>query len=347
MTEHKNTKDIFFAAANGYNGFRSNFDKIFIPEEYEKIYVIKGGPGTGKSTLMRRISNVFSGKLYSCEILCSSDPKSLDGLILQINNKKIAILDGTSPHVYEPKYIGAVEEIINLGAYFDYSSLKRNKDEIVKLSCEKKRNYDQAYFELSICGKIRQYIYNIFDNMAVYNSAEINFNEYIKEYNTENQIQQSSPYLFGSFSKNGYQKLDIPVTSKRIVSISGDGMTEHYLMSRIHDHLLKNKLGFTSYESPLSSSLFDVIETDSTIFATTDKNEGIDSSKSITLKKFSDDYFNLTKMYSYVLSRAKDSFNNAAINHFALESIYSANVDFSGIEDITSTIITDINYVLS
>ena len=33
----------FFAAANGYSGFRSYFDKIFNPKDYDAIYILKGG----------------------------------------------------------------------------------------------------------------------------------------------------------------------------------------------------------------------------------------------------------------------------------------------------------------
>ena len=34
----------YFGAANGYRGFRSNFDKIFSPKSYSKLFIIKGGP---------------------------------------------------------------------------------------------------------------------------------------------------------------------------------------------------------------------------------------------------------------------------------------------------------------
>ena len=43
----------FFASANGYTGFRSYFDEIFDSRDYTAIYVLKGGPGTGKSTLLK------------------------------------------------------------------------------------------------------------------------------------------------------------------------------------------------------------------------------------------------------------------------------------------------------
>ena len=41
----------YFAAANSYEGFISFFDNIFNSEKFDRIYVIKGGPGTGKTVM--------------------------------------------------------------------------------------------------------------------------------------------------------------------------------------------------------------------------------------------------------------------------------------------------------
>lgn len=49
---------------------------------------------------------------------CSSDTSSLDGIVLK--HSGTAILDGTSPHTTDPAYPGAVEEIINMGDFFQY-----------------------------------------------------------------------------------------------------------------------------------------------------------------------------------------------------------------------------------
>ena len=44
----------YFAAANTAAGFLSWFDDIFDPRSLDYIYIIKGGSGTGKSTLMKK-----------------------------------------------------------------------------------------------------------------------------------------------------------------------------------------------------------------------------------------------------------------------------------------------------
>lgn len=74
------TEKHYFAAANTSAGFVSFFDALFDPKQLKKIYILKGGPGVGKSTLMKNAAlaaqkNGFHPIFYHC----SSDPKSLDG----------------------------------------------------------------------------------------------------------------------------------------------------------------------------------------------------------------------------------------------------------------------------
>ena len=49
----KNKEIHLFAAANTSGGFVSLFDNAFCRDGVSKIYILKGGPGCGKSTLMK------------------------------------------------------------------------------------------------------------------------------------------------------------------------------------------------------------------------------------------------------------------------------------------------------
>ncbi len=145
----------FFAASNSSNGFVSYFEKIFSPESLDKIYIIKGGPGTGKSYLMRYIGKKAEQLGYTVEyFLCSSDTNSLDGIL--ITELKTAMIDGTAPHMTDPIYPGAVEEIINLGEFFDISALTLQKDKIMGLIHAKKELYRRAYAFLGCAGSMRR-----------------------------------------------------------------------------------------------------------------------------------------------------------------------------------------------
>ena len=76
------TEQTYFAALNGGKGFVSFFDDIFSP--LDRVYIIKGGPGTGKSKLMRDIAAEAVNKAYTVEYFCcSADPDSLDGIIIK------------------------------------------------------------------------------------------------------------------------------------------------------------------------------------------------------------------------------------------------------------------------
>ena len=46
----------WFLAANTANGFYSLYDELEQPGAASKIWYIKGGPGNGKSTFMRRVA---------------------------------------------------------------------------------------------------------------------------------------------------------------------------------------------------------------------------------------------------------------------------------------------------
>ena len=90
----------FFLGANSGRGFQSLFDRFCAPENYRDLLVLKGGPGAGKSTMMRKIGAAMEERGEQVEYLyCSGDPQSLDGV--HIPRIKTAIVDGTAPHVVE------------------------------------------------------------------------------------------------------------------------------------------------------------------------------------------------------------------------------------------------------
>lgn len=135
-----------FPGAVTAQGFYS-FYHYMIQQNANHIFVLKGGPGVGKSTFMKKIGQTMLDRGYDIEYhCCSSDNGSIDGVV--IPNLKIALLDGTAPHIVDPKNPGAVDEIVNLGEYWDEAMIKQSKKEI--LSCNLKVNgyFQRAYFAL-------------------------------------------------------------------------------------------------------------------------------------------------------------------------------------------------------
>ncbi len=86
-----------FPGGNTSQGFFSYYDYILRQEEATRIICIKGGPGVGKSTFMKKIGEEMQDRGYEVEYMhCSSDNYSLDGVV--IPTIKVALLDGTAPH---------------------------------------------------------------------------------------------------------------------------------------------------------------------------------------------------------------------------------------------------------
>ncbi len=148
----------YFAAANTAKGFVSWFDDIFSPTAVDYTYIIKGGSGTGKSTLMKTAAAVAAGQGGEVEYFhCSSDPSSLDGVIITLRDgKKISMLDGTAPHTYDPKYPGVCDEIINLGGYWDKRILEKSHDKVISLSKKKSKLFSEAYEDFSAAGVLTE-----------------------------------------------------------------------------------------------------------------------------------------------------------------------------------------------
>lgn len=119
-------KQVYFLGGVSPDGFFSKFiEQIKAPGFY--TYILKGGPGTGKSTLMKKVAEAFSDHPVTL-YYCSSDTSSLDAVIIE--DKKIIIVDGTAPHVFEALYPGASQEIINLGEFWDGEKLKNHSSTI-------------------------------------------------------------------------------------------------------------------------------------------------------------------------------------------------------------------------
>ena len=143
----------YFLGANAPGGFYSLYPQLIPPEQARAVYILKGGPGCGKSTLMRRVGAMMEGKGIETEyILFSGDPASLDALLLP--ELGAAIVDGTAPHVVEPKYPGAVERYVNLGECYDTGALWELREELMACMSGYKGCYQRAYRCLGAAAEI-------------------------------------------------------------------------------------------------------------------------------------------------------------------------------------------------
>ena len=141
-----------FLASNSAEGFVSYFGESYNPVDHWRAYIIKGGPGTGKSSFLKRvISRAEEKGLLFDEVYCASDPYSLDGVI--IPKEKIVLLDGTAPHIVEPKFPGAYDKILNFGDFWREDILRTNGRCIIELTLHNKALHTRASGFVGLAGQ--------------------------------------------------------------------------------------------------------------------------------------------------------------------------------------------------
>ena len=135
----------YFSGSNSGEGFHNYFDGVVpVWERLTRYFMIKGGPGVGKSTLMKRVAAKAEEAGEEVELFyCSGDPESLDAV--RLVKRGIVFADATSPHTMDPQFPGAVEEIVNLGEQIDRNRIIGYRDEVEDLTRKNKLSYRRGY----------------------------------------------------------------------------------------------------------------------------------------------------------------------------------------------------------
>ena len=121
----------FFYGGVTPDGYATQLAQLINGKEYY-TYILKGGPGTGKSRMMEKIAKRYEETENVTCFYCSADPDSLDAVML--HTSKVIVVDGTPPHVSEPRFPGVCQEIVDLGQYWDKAVLKENREKIIRAS---------------------------------------------------------------------------------------------------------------------------------------------------------------------------------------------------------------------
>ncbi|MBQ9980399.1 MAG: hypothetical protein IJP23_05020 [Oscillospiraceae bacterium] len=90
-------KTNYFFGANSGAGFYPLTDYVVDFANLNRVYLLKGGAGCGKSTFMKKVAAAAEAAGERVEYYrCSSDPDSLDAI--KIPGRKAVIADATPPH---------------------------------------------------------------------------------------------------------------------------------------------------------------------------------------------------------------------------------------------------------
>jgi len=345
---------LFFASANTSKGFISYFDTVFDPNVLKDIIIIKGGPGTGKSGIMRRVAEEAEKKGFSVErFLCSSDPDSLDGII--IPEKHLAIIDGTAPHTVDPKYPGAVETILNTGLFWNKKILFENKDKIIPLMQEKNRSYKRAYQFLKATGEIASEIELIGLSSVNNEKMKACIERISNRIFQDDESFQEKIRLVTAFGSEGEKLLkSFELASKEIYVIEDQYYTAHTFLEELYKKAKEAKQTVVrSYSCILPDRLnalwFPNIQCAFTVGVKDYDNEIRDKSYhyinmrrfvSLEICKANKQKLRFgTKCMEMLLSGAQDALIQASNSHKSLEKIYISAMDFDSFGKMSEKLI--------
>ncbi len=348
-------KEGYFLGSSGKNGFFSCFNQLAPKIEGQYTYIIKGGPGTGKSSLMRKIAENLESKDIECErIYCSSDPYSLDGVIFP--SLRVSICDGTSPHTLDPDYPGATGEIINLGDCWNKEKLSENKEKIIELTDKNKachqrsRRFIESAF--SIFGDGEKICRDALDETRLMRYASRVSNRHFKK--PRGKIGMEKTRLLDAITPEGYYFFGDTVNmlcDEKIVFEDDFGIAASKLIGEIRSYALAS--GFSVISSPCISRekaiRHIIIKELSLGFFTADKlcDLNIIPTKVVNLKRF----YSVSELSAHkarlafakkasneLLNEAISALKNAKSVHNDLEKCYVDAMDFEKIEKIAETL---------
>ena len=141
-----------FLGANSAQGFYSLYEQL-LSGRFDDLLILKGGPGCGKSSFMRRVAEELSAAGHTpIYVHCSGDPDSLDGVIFPA--LRAALVDGTLPHALEPTYAVACERYVDLTRFYDVERAKEKRAELMALTDAYRAHYRDAYHILRAADEV-------------------------------------------------------------------------------------------------------------------------------------------------------------------------------------------------
>lgn len=135
----------YFLGNNSGYGFWNNYKEEL--QNKDRVALLKGGPGTGKSTLMKKVVSAVKKAGLDYELwYCSGDPSSLDGVYIKDTDR--VVVDATAPHDSGVSMPIIKDRIFDLAPSLCPVKLQGKREEIENLSNRKKQCFSPAYQHL-------------------------------------------------------------------------------------------------------------------------------------------------------------------------------------------------------
>lgn len=345
----------YFLGANSPQGFYSLYDELMDLKADDAVYILKGGPGCGKSSFMKKIAGEMTQNGLDVEyIYCSGDPDSLDAI--RIPALKTAYVDGTAPHVIEPKYPAVMEQYVNLGEFYDVKPLKEHKDTVIELNKAYKALYVRAYDCIgAACSVIRQLSELVVDEemiKAVHKRGKgIIAREIPKNKKAKQEGGRLSRFLSAFTCKGHIFRQDtVDALAERVYVLDNNLGLADVLLRDISEAAKEAGYDTVLCPSPLDPNALDHLLIPELSLAFVSRNQHMEydgehyrhirldaMAEGETLRNCKARIRFSRKMFAILMQEAADTLQNAKALHDELEKVYNPYVDFDGVYDLAQS----------
>lgn len=326
----------YFLGSNTAYGFFGDFSHL----TRGKTVILKGGAGTGKSTLMKKVNGIALDAGFMTETYrCSSDVSSFDAVF--VPSKNFAVIDGTSPHVTEAEIPLVSGFVFNLLDAADEKKIAPYKDDIKYAASCKKQYFNDAYCNLNCANLIfennKRKLSAAF-NKAVASAAKDTFaalelSHGLRETRFVSAISDEGFVDFLSDDFKGLYTIGVRAEYPEIIML---------YITKLLSLFAANDVEYTAFRSPFSPDFFDAVKVGNVVIADIDRFEKcdeiitLDAPVSLTLRTDLDAAENLHRTF---VDKAIANIRLARLTHIGIEKIYSPAMDWTDVNNKTDKIL--------
>ena len=343
----------YFLGSNTPAGFRDTVSGLYDPADGWRVYFLKGGPGTGKSTLLRRIAaQTDEAEVY----LCSADPDSLDGV--RLPQQRLLVVDATAPHAAEPQYWGSCERLVPLSSCVDNGRLYTERDRLRELSDRCRTHHIRARRQLS-CAAVALNERDGLLRGAIDTAAIAAYAERLadKEFEPQTADENEERRVLCAFTPQGLVPLfeTAQACCPRLFAVIDEGGVAPMLLSRLRRAALSAGLSTVVSYSVLFPDRIEqlLLPQIGTAFLTSHPQTPIDfpvyrrihTTRFVdteTLREHRNKRTLLRRTADACLAEAAAEMQTAKTVHDELEQVYASATDWSAVEHMGNTLLQEL-----
>ena len=331
-----------FPGSNTCAGFMGFFEDLHT--RARRTVILKGGPGVGKSTLMRKAGRHFEEKGEAVYYYhCSGDPDSLDAVFAP--GTGFLVLDGTAPHIVDPRTPGARDGILNLGVCLNEKQLAGQAEEIGALGREISGCFARAYRYLAAARTLRADAEAVYDAALSHKARRSLEHELLSLLPAGPEGRLSHAFAQAITCQGVLQQVDSILTDSVYCLDVPWGFDVHALLLPLMDAAGRGQMERTAYHDPLDAGCLSHAAVGGTVFTTAVMMDAPVFSPDLDADLLRREGPRLAfdrAVYDLTLNQAVESLAEAKARHDTLERYYIDAMDYARLDAVTQEFLEDL-----